>query len=204
MQYKISSFFSLFALFAFVSCNNSPKESATSGPSNENTAPVVEEVVVSRDTLRATSESLSQDGNSLSATGSNLTADVSNLNMDVQLASDQLFDFDKSTLKPEAEEVLNQVATDLQAMGTEPVRITGHTDSKGDNNYNKKLSEARANSVKDWFVKKGLKNKFITEGKGEEDPIAPNTTSDGKDSEEGRSKNRRVEVKYLGTQSISK
>ena len=195
----------MFALSAFVACNNSPKDSTSDEASNRNNAPVVEEVFISSDSsVRATSESLSQDTNSLSATGSNLTADVSNLNMDVQLASDQLFDFDKSTLKPEAEEVLSQVATNLQAMGTESVKITGHTDSKGDNNYNKKLSEARANSVKDWFVKRGLKNKFITEGKGEEDPIASNTTSDGKDSEEGRSKNRRVEVKYLGTQSVSK
>lgn len=163
-----------------------------------------DEVLIAKDTLKDNQQSLDPDPNQLSREGSSLTSEISNLNMDIRFSADQLFDFDKAVLKPEAEGVLNQVAADLRRTGTESVVITGHTDAKGDKDYNKKLSERRAKSVKDWFVRNGLKNKFMTEGKGEEEPIAPNTTDEGKDSEEGRAKNRRVEIKYLGTETIGK
>ena len=82
----------------------------------------------------------------------------------------------------------------IQAKGT--VRIAGHTDAKGDASYNQKLSERRANAVKDWFVtKEGLQNvTFVTEGFGKQQPVAPNTKPDGSDDPEGRQKNRRVEI----------
>ena len=202
---KIEMLYALSFLVLAASCNSETKKEE---PKNSTeliaTEGSIEDNVEAGDTLRATRETVNPGNNTLTATGSGLSAEQSNLNVDAQLAADQLFDFNKSTLKPEAEEMLTQLAANLESMGDESVRITGHTDSKGDNNYNKKLSLARANAVKDWLVNKGLKNQIITEGKGEEEPIAENTTSDGKDNEEGRAKNRRVEVKYLGTQSISK
>lgn len=202
---KIEMLYALSFLVLAASCNSeTKKEESKNSTELIATEGSIEDNVEAGDTLRATRETVNPGNNTLTATGSGLSAEQSNLNVEAQLAADQLFDFNKSTLKPEAEEMLTQLAANLESMGDESVRITGHTDSKGDNNYNKKLSLARADAVKDWLVNKGLKNQIITEGKGEEEPIAENTTSDGKDNEEGRAKNRRVEVKYLGTQSISK
>ena len=69
-------------------------------------------------------------------------------------------------------------------------------DKPGSEAYNQKLSERRANAVKDWMVsKEGLKNvKFETRGFGSKKPVAPNTKPDGGDNPEGRHKNRRVEI----------
>lgn len=202
---KIVLWKSLALVILLGACNNDGnKQNDQQSSETLTTSDSVQITEKSPDSLSEEHKTVSAESNTLTTTGSNLSADQSNLNVDVQLAADQLFDFNKSTLKPEAEQVLSKLAANLQAMGGEPVKITGHTDSKGDDSYNKKLSLERANSVKDWLLKHGLDNKFITEGKGEDEPIAENTTADGKDSEEGRAKNRRVEVKYLGTQSISK
>ena len=117
-----------------------------------------------------------------SSSESNLSGDVQNLNMDIQLSADELFDFDKADLKPQADKMLQELAQNLKKRGSDPVQITGFTDSKGDEEYNKKLSLRRANSVKDWLVKNGIQNEIITIGKGEAEPIAPNTDSNGNDS----------------------
>jgi outer membrane protein OmpA-like peptidoglycan-associated protein len=76
------------------------------------------------------------------------------------------------------------------------VRIEGHTDSKGSDAYNQRLSERRANAVTDWLVnREGLKNvRFETCGFGAKKSVAPNTKSDGSDDPEGRQKNRRVKI----------
>ena len=76
------------------------------------------------------------------------------------------------------------------------MRIEGHTDSKGNDAYNQKLSERRAASVKTWFTdKEGLgKVQFATQGFGAKKPVASNTKPDGSDDPEGRQKNRRVEI----------
>lgn len=62
--------------------------------------------------------------------------------------------------------------------------------------YNQKLSERRANAVRDWLAnREGLKNtRFATRGFGAKKPVAPNTTPDGSDDPEGRQKNRKVEI----------
>ena len=74
--------------------------------------------------------------------------------------------------------------------------IEGHTDGKGKDDYNQKLSERRAQSVRDYFVKdEGLKGlSFSTKGFGKTKPVAPNAREDGSDDPEGRQKNRRVEI----------
>ena len=115
----------------------------------------------------------------------------------IELAADVLFEFDKAVILPKAEQTLKQAATVIDekaANGT--VRIEGHTDAKGDDNYNRKLSERRAKAVKDWFINKGglQKVKFKTQGLGEQQPVAPNAKPDGADDPEGRQKNRRVEI----------
>jgi len=76
------------------------------------------------------------------------------------------------------------------------VTIEGHTDSIGSDAYNQRLSERRAAAVKQYLVSKGVgADRLTTVGRGEKDPVAPNTTPDGKDNPEGRAMNRRAELK---------
>jgi outer membrane protein OmpA-like peptidoglycan-associated protein len=114
----------------------------------------------------------------------------------VEMAADVLFDFDKADLLPKADETLTKAASFIsdRAHGG-VVRIEGHTDAKGNDDYNQKLSERRAASVKRWFGAHGLNHvKFSIEGFGAKKPIAPNTKPDGSDDPDGRQKNRRVEI----------
>ena len=112
----------------------------------------------------------------------------------VTLAADVLFDFDKSVLKPEGKNKLDDLASKVKAINLEVVIAIGHTDSIGSDAYNQKLSVRRAESVKAYLVSKGVEpNRIYTEGKGEKQPVASNKTSDG------RAKNRRVEIEVIGT-----
>lgn len=114
----------------------------------------------------------------------------------IELAADVLFDFDKADLRPAAQKTLHQAAGIIQDKAKGAVRIEGHTDSKGNEAYNQKLSERRAASVKTWFVdKEGLGSvQFTSQGFGAKKPVASNTKPDGSDDPDGRQKNRRVEI----------
>ena len=114
----------------------------------------------------------------------------------IELAADVLFDFDKADLRPVAQTTLHQAAGIIQDKAKGVVRIEGHTDSKGNDAYNQKLSERRAASVKAWFTdKEGLGSvQFTTQGFGAKKPVAANTKPDGSDDPDGRQKNRRVEI----------
>lgn len=114
----------------------------------------------------------------------------------IALAADVLFDFDKDTLKPAAQETLQKAATVIREQTRGDVRIDGHTDSKGDDNYNQKLSERRAAAVKNWLAGRGglAARRMAIQGLGEQKPVAPNTLADGGDDPDGRQKNRRVEI----------
>jgi outer membrane protein OmpA-like peptidoglycan-associated protein len=114
----------------------------------------------------------------------------------IDLNADVLFDFDKADLLPKAQETLTKAAALVKERAKGTVQINGHTDSKGDDAYNMRLSERRANSVRDWFRTKGglASFQYNTKGFGETQPIAPNAKPDGSDDPEGRQKNRRVEI----------
>jgi outer membrane protein OmpA-like peptidoglycan-associated protein len=114
----------------------------------------------------------------------------------INLQADVLFDFDKADIRQEAEPTLRKAVDVIKKYPRSKVLIEGHTDGKGSDEYNQKLSERRANSVKDWFVKNGGVNskRFETKGWGKTKPVAPNTKPDGSDDPEGRQKNRRVEM----------
>ena len=115
----------------------------------------------------------------------------------LSVVADALFDFDKSNLRPEAEETLAAAGPEIAKLGGKPARIEGHTDAIGSDAYNFKLSEARAASVREWLVTRGIVPPATpTKGFGKTSPVAPNTTSDGRDDPEGRQKNRRVEVVF--------
>jgi outer membrane protein OmpA-like peptidoglycan-associated protein len=111
------------------------------------------------------------------------------------VGADALFEFDKATLAPDAEETLKALVPLLAKAGQHPVSIEGHTDGKGSDAYNRTLSEKRAQSVKDWLAARGaVPGTAATKGWGERRPVAPNTHLDGGDDPAGRQKNRRVEV----------
>jgi outer membrane protein OmpA-like peptidoglycan-associated protein len=113
----------------------------------------------------------------------------------IELAADVLFEFDKATLLPKAEDTLKKAAGFVRERAAGVVQIEGHTDAKGDDAYNQRLSERRADSVRQWFVGHGLRDvQFSSRGLGETKPVAPNAKPDGSDDPEGRQKNRRVEI----------
>jgi outer membrane protein OmpA-like peptidoglycan-associated protein len=120
----------------------------------------------------------------------------------IDLAADVLFDFDKATLLPKAQQTLEQAADIIRDKAKGPVRIEGYTDAKGLAAYNQKLSERRAAAVKNWLVSRGGLSKvaFVTKGFGAQNPVAPNKKPDGSDDPDGRAKNRRVEI-ILQTQA---
>jgi len=79
------------------------------------------------------------------------------------------------------------------------IEIRSHTDSKGNDDYNQKLSQARAQSVVDYLKGRGIEaDRLVATGMGETDPIAPNEIK-GKDNPEGRQLNRRTDFKVIGT-----
>lgn len=105
---------------------------------------------------------------------------------------DVLFETGETDLKPEAQTSLVEVVDLLQSEPDKKIRIEGHTDSVGDADANIRLSEQRAQSVLDALVSLGVDGSRITSvGMGEDFPIATN------DTQEGRSKNRRVDVILL-------
>ncbi len=79
--------------------------------------------------------------------------------------------------------------------GEGTVTVVGHTDAKGEDAYNFDLSKRRAEAVVDWLKSQsGMARIFAAEGRGEVEPIAPNTRPDGNDDPDGRARNRRVVV----------
>ena len=100
-----------------------------------------------------------------------------------------LFGFDSSDLRPEARENLRTLAESLQEYPNTDIMIVGHTDAVGSEDYNQRLSERRASSAAGYLVTQGVpRNRMMTLGKGETEPVASN------DTDAGRQQNRRVEV----------
>ena len=102
------------------------------------------------------------------------------------------FDFDKWDLRPESFVELDRVVKLLSENPAIEIEMSAHTDSKGSDDYNFKLSDNRAKSVKEYILSKGIAASRITsQGYGETKPVATNDTDDG------RQLNRRVEFKIL-------
>jgi outer membrane protein OmpA-like peptidoglycan-associated protein len=107
--------------------------------------------------------------------------------------SDVLFDFNKYTLKPGAREKLAKVGGILLAYPGLKIQVEGHTDSVGSDEYNQKLSESRAGSVREYLTGQGVPGDAVTAvGFGKADPVATNASA------AGRQKNRRVEMVVSG------
>ncbi len=109
------------------------------------------------------------------------------------------FAFDKSDVREIYKDRLDSLTLALQDNEEFFLRIEGHTDSKGTESYNQKLSERRAEAAKGYLVEeKGIdEGRIETEGRGENEPIAENAFPDGRDNPVGRAKNRRVEFELI-------
>jgi outer membrane protein OmpA-like peptidoglycan-associated protein len=113
----------------------------------------------------------------------------------MNLGSDYLkFDFDKAELRPEDRELLSRVAGILLSSQDYTVSVNGHTDDVGSEAYNQKLSERRAQAVRDYLVSAGLSPEILSvTGHGKSLPLVRSS------SDEARAKNRRVELGIAST-----
>lgn len=123
----------------------------------------------------------SQDG--ASAIEESADATVTTLSGDVN------FDVDSDVLTARAKEVLDALSASWAAAKPGAVTITGHTDSVADDAHNLDLSRRRARAVGDYLASKATGLDLVTDGRGEAEPIADNST------DEGRAENRRVEIR---------
>jgi outer membrane protein OmpA-like peptidoglycan-associated protein len=113
----------------------------------------------------------------------------------ISVVTDALFDFNKSDLRADAAETLNAAGLEIAKAGKHKVTVEGHTDLIGSDAYNDRLSEARAKTVRDWLATHNvIPADSAIKGYGKKQPVAPNTTPDGKDDPVARQKNRRVEI----------
>ncbi|UZT97455.1 OmpA family protein [Chryseobacterium fluminis] len=107
------------------------------------------------------------------------------------------FDFDSSNLRAASITNLDKLAGVLANNPDTNINIYGHTDSKGADDYNMKLSERRANAVKSYLAGKGIaSSRLFAKGEGESMPVASN------DTEDGRAKNRRVEFAITANEKM--
>lgn len=111
------------------------------------------------------------------------------------------YEFDRSDLLKSSTITLDTTIYKIMVLNPDLIiEISSHTDNKGSDDYNLKLSQKRAESVVNYLVTKGIKKeKLKAIGYGETLPIAPNKNKDGSDNPEGRAKNRRTEFKIIGT-----
>ncbi len=99
------------------------------------------------------------------------------------------FDFNKATLKPEGKRMVDHAIQVMKDKPSMKVSVEGHTDSIGSEAYNQRLSERRAQAVRDYMIENGISpGRIATRGFGKSRPVASNKTA------EGRAQNRRVEI----------
>ena len=110
-----------------------------------------------------------------------------------------LFDFNKSSLRPEAKTQLDKFAAEMTDMVDTDITVLGHTDNIGSAEANQKVSDQRAQSVSNYLQKKGIAaSRIIAEGHSYNDPVADNST------EAGRAQNRRVEIYISANEAMIK
>ena len=116
----------------------------------------------------------------------------------VSVSATAHFDFDRATLAPGDQNRILAEVSKMKGVTWQSVTATGHTDSVGDPAYNDRLSARRAQVVKAYLTGKGLDSQMIkTQAEGEGEPVASN------ESDDGRAKNRRTEVRFEGIRAAS-
>jgi len=114
----------------------------------------------------------------------------------VTFPSGLLFDFDSYAVRSDAATNLNSLATSLTKYDDSNLMIVGHTDGVGSSDYNQRLSERRAESAARYLTADGVARHIATAGLGEREPIASNTTEDG------RQRNRRIEIAIYASPAL--
>jgi outer membrane protein OmpA-like peptidoglycan-associated protein len=115
----------------------------------------------------------------------------------VKFDSGILFDVDKAVLKPAAQSNLHNLATSLQNNPQTNITIIGHTDNTGSADHNMDLSIRRAQTVRSFIAADNVSTgRLTTSGKGASEPVADNTTADG------RAQNRRVEIAIVANDQM--
>ena len=110
-----------------------------------------------------------------------------------------LFDFNKATLKADAKRNLDKFASEMADLPDTDITVLGHTDNVGTAEANQKVSDNRANAVSNYLQGKGIsKERIIAEGHSYNDPVADNSTA------EGRAQNRRVEIYISANENMIK
>jgi outer membrane protein OmpA-like peptidoglycan-associated protein len=111
--------------------------------------------------------------------------------------------FDDATLTDQAKKSIDKTLLELMQKAPDLIiEVGSHTDSVGNSEYNKKLSQQRADNVVNYLISKGVERKRLTAvGYGAEKPVANNFNPDGSDNSQGREKNRRTEFRVTGTLS---
>jgi OOP family OmpA-OmpF porin len=128
----------------------------------------------------------------------------------VSLSTDVLFDFGKASLKPEGQQKLDELAGRISDANLEAIVATGHADRIGKDDSNQKLSEARAQSVKDYLGGKVATQNIEVAGKGEAEPVT-GAACEGMGPEQRKNRklvdclqpDRRVEIEVFGTRTAS-
>ncbi len=126
-----------------------------------------------------------------------VTADASSLKDELEKSGHVavygiLFDTGKATLQPSSESTLSEIVKLMQDNADLKLRVEGHTDNVGGTAANQALSQKRAETVKNWLVSHGIaEDRLVAKGFGDTEPVADNST------DEGKSKNRRVELAKL-------
>ncbi len=123
---------------------------------------------------------------------------VINRNENIRL-KDIYYEFDRDELTPTAKRAIdNTLLRFLSKYPTASILISSHTDSKGTDEYNRDLSQRRAQSVVNYLIANGIATERLqAKGFGENQPVAPNQFENGRDNPEGRALNRRTEFKVL-------
>lgn len=111
----------------------------------------------------------------------------------IDFPADVLFDFDKSELRGDATASLDKASELVKSYPSAPLSVLGHTDAKGTDGYNDGLSLSRAEAVAKVLLRQTGRAAHV-EGRGKRQPVAPNTTPDGRDDPQGRQLNRRVQI----------
>jgi OOP family OmpA-OmpF porin len=125
----------------------------------------------------------------------------------ISFSGDALFAFDKSVLKPEGRVLLDGLVKQLSGATYDNIQATGHTDRFGSNAYNQKLSERRANAVKDYLASKDvMASRIDAQGKGETQPVTK--AGDCKGAKSAKviaclQPDRRVDIEMTGAKTVT-
>ncbi len=128
------------------------------------------------------------------------TVGVSRMNEGAIIIENVEFEFNSANLTPEAKKKIDESL--LKVLKENPeikIEIGAHTDNRGTDEYNQRLSQQRAESVMKYLIQKSIDAKRMeAKGYGEKFPLVPNENADGTDNEQGRQRNRRTEFRIIG------